>query len=522
MIRIVLFLLLVGALALGVAWFADQPGQVVLTWPWLEHVWPEHGQVKTTLMVLVGVILVAMAVLAILWSIIRAILRAPKTLANRREHRRGVRAYEAISHGLIAIGSGDIDAAQRHAATVNRLSPHEPLALLLSAQSAQLAGDREGAERVFRTMASRDDTKPLGLHGLFIEAHRRNDPVSARAYAEEAARTTPSLGWASRAVLEARCKDGDWAGALTLLETNAAALTKDVYRRLRAVLLVAHARVIEDSDRDKAKVLALEAQKLAPTFVPAAALAGRLLGESGEVRKATRIIDAAWRANPHPELAQAFTELRPGESARDRLKRIEGAARNVPDNMESALAIGRAAFDAREFGKARSVLAPYIAAPTKRVALLMAEIERAEGDEGRAREWLARAVNAAPDPAWTADGHISDRWEPASPISGRLDAFEWRVPTTGVLSAAPVIELEPPAAPIVMTPTPPLESEAKDGGDITLPPATNEIAAEVPPSRPAEPIIPLVHAPDDPGPEVAEDIDAADDAKPGVWRKIFG
>jgi len=512
--RIVVFLIVIGALALGVAWFADRPGDVVVTW--------QGFRIETSLMVLGGAILVAMAGLAILWSIIRAILRAPAILDNRRRHRQGVRAYEAISHGLIAIGSGDLDAAQRHTATVKKLAPHEPLALLLSAQSAQLAGDREGAERVFRAMASRDDTKPLGLHGLFVEAHRRNDPVSARAYAEEAARTAPSLGWASRAVLEARCKDGDWAGALALLEANSATLTKTVYRRLRAVLLVAHARAIEDSDRDRAKVLAMEAQKLAPTFVPAAALAGRLLGESGEVRKATRIIDAAWRANPHPDLAQAFFELRSGESARDRLKRIEGAARNVPDNIESALAIARAALDAREFSKARSVLAPYIAAPTKRVALLMAEIERAEGDEGRAREWLARAVNAAPDPAWTADGHISDRWHPASPVTGRLDAFEWRVPTTGTISAAPMIEIEPPAPPVVIAASPPVEAEAKNGNEAAPPPAANDTAAVPAPSPAAAPVIPLVHAPDDPGPELVEEDETGDDAKPGMWRKIFG
>ena len=40
-------------------------------------------------------------------------------------------------------------------------------------------------------MASRADTKALGLHGLFIEAQRRDDLASARAYAEEAARTAP-------------------------------------------------------------------------------------------------------------------------------------------------------------------------------------------------------------------------------------------------------------------------------------------------------------------------------------------
>jgi HemY protein len=183
MIRIVLFLIVIGLLALGVAWVADRPGDVIITWPWLEQAWPGHGRNEISLLVLCGAILLAMAAIAILWSIIRAILRAPAALANRRQHRRGVRAYEAISHGLIAIGSGDLDAAQRHTATVNKLAPHEPLALLLAAQSAQLAGNREGAEQMFRAMASRDDTKSLGLHGLFVEAHRRNDLDSARAFA---------------------------------------------------------------------------------------------------------------------------------------------------------------------------------------------------------------------------------------------------------------------------------------------------------------------------------------------------
>src|SRR5690606_31456134 len=32
------------------------------------------------------------------------------------------------------------------------------------------------------------------------------------------------------------------------------------------------------------------------------------------------------------------------------------------------------------------------------------------------------------DPAWVADGVISERWAPASPVTGRLDAFEWKAP----------------------------------------------------------------------------------------------
>jgi len=526
MIRIVLFLIIVGALSLGVAWLADRPGDIVILWQGL--------RIKTSVMVLVGGVAAALAALLLLWTLIRLIMRSPGLLSRHRHRRRGERAYEAISSGLIAVGAGDTAAAQKHAAAVNRLAPHEPLALLLNAQSAQLSGDREGAERTFRAMASRADTKPLGLHGLFVEAHRRNDPVSARAYAEEAARTAPSLGWASRAVLEARCKDGDWAGALALLEANARTLASDIYRRQRAVLLTAHARVLENTDHDRAKAMALEAQKLAPTFVPAASLAARLLAEGGQQRKAARIIDKAWRANPHPDLAQAYAELRSGEAARDKLKRIEALAAKVPGHIEGALATARAALNAQEFAKARAALEPYLAAPTRRIALLMAELERLErNDVGRAREWLARAVHAPPDPAWTADGHVSDQWLPASPVTGRLDALEWRVPVTGVTSA-PVIEPEPTAivpAPLASAVTttddePPADQSTSTAEASSSRPTDGQphqiSKLETNPAPKPEPIIPLIHAPDDPGPDAVEESEPRAEQENNGWRKIFG
>jgi hypothetical protein len=44
------------------------------------------------------------------------------------------------------------------------------------------------------------------------------------------------------------------------------------------------------------------------------------------------------------------------------------------------------------------------------------------------------------------------------------------------------------------------------------------------PAQPkADPVIPLVHAPDDPGPEaeIVEETEPEPDAKPSGWRKIF-
>src|SRR5262249_44170818 len=197
---------------------------------------------------------------------------------------------------------------------------------------------------------------------------------------------------------------------------------------------------------------------------------GGIEGGVGERRGAGRIIEGAWRANPHPDLAAAYAALRPGDSARQRLSRVETLAAKGLADAEAALAVARAALDAQEFAAARKALAPYTAAPRKRVAALMAELEMAQGDEGRGREWMARALNARRDPAWTADAFVSDHWLPISPVSGRLDAFEGKDPLAGEDHGA-VIEhrAEAPAA----TPAPPAVVETSPAGQAAAPGVTS-------------------------------------------------
>jgi len=186
----------------------------------------------------------------------------------------------------------------------------------------------------------------------------------------------------------------------------------------------------EDSDREGAQALALEALKLAGDLVPAAALAGRLIAESGNVRRAARLLEKAWKLSPHPEIAEAYINVRAGDSTRDRLKRMRLLASRLPGEREGALAVAGAAIDARDWGAAREALAPHVSAgPTQRVCSLMAEIEEGEhGDSAGVHAWLGRAVRAPRDAAWTADGVVSEHWAPLSPVTGRLDAFQWRVP----------------------------------------------------------------------------------------------
>jgi HemY protein len=518
MIRVIVFLVFVGCAALGATWLADRPGEVAITW--------SGWRIETSVTVLAVAVAAVILVALVLWSLIGAILATPNRFSSYLRRRRALRGQQAISKGLIAIGAGDMRVARKFADEATRLSPGEPLTLLLSAQTAQMQGNRAVAERTFREMASRDDTKLLGLRGLYVEAQRRADADAARLYAEEAARAGPSLTWAGQAVLEFRCLAGDWAGALEAIEANRRSklLDKPDYLRQRAVLLTAQAQSLAEADRDAAQVAILEAVKLAPAFVPAAALAGRLLAEAGERRKASRILEKAWHASPHPDLAEAYANLNLGDSARDRLKRVTKLADMAPGHVEGALAVARAAMDAREFAVARKALDPLLAQPTRRVAILMAEIEETEhADEGRAREWIARALHAPRDPAWTADGIVADRWMPISPVSGRLDAFAWKVPLAEIASgravaaaeaaaeAPPVIEALPAApaeappevAPEKPEPVPaerPFEEPRREIAEKPIVPARLRPAAERPPERVAA-VIPLVHVPDDPGPD---------------------
>lgn len=538
MYRIILFLVLIALAAAGAAWVADQTGDVALTWG--------GWRVETSLPVFALALGTAIVAAMLAWTILRGLWRMPERIRRSRRERRHARGRHAITHGLLAIGHGDPAAARAHADVARRHAAHDPLALLLHAQSAQLDGDREGAKAAFRAMAEREDTRLLGLRGLFIEAQRADDPVSAVMIAEEALKLAPASTWASHAVLGFRCAKGDWSGALSILDNNFSSglIDKAAYRRQRGVLLTARALELENVDRDLSRESAMEAVRLAPTLVPAAVLASKYESEAHQVRRAMRIVETAWLAHPHPDLADAYAHVKLGDSARQRLVRVETLAAKAPGHIESALAVARAAIDATEFARAREALAPFTAAPTQRVAMLMAEIERTEhGDTGRARAWTLRAVRALHDPVWTADGYVSDRWRPVSPVTGRLDAFQWQTPLAALPSDKNVaIEAEefneamaeprrvgPPAEP---SPEPAAPPAAQDNSPASAPaepapaapvPSPPAAATPTPAPQPESPsvaaaplfrqrqdipkvtpasiptVIPIVRPPDDPG-----------------------
>jgi HemY protein len=226
-----------------------------------------------------------------------------------------------------------------------------------------------------------------------------------------------------------QARAGDWEGALATLAIarKHGNVEAEMALRRRAVLLTAEARDLESSQPDKALALATEALRLEGSLIPAAEIAGRLLASKGETRLASRLIARTWKLAPHPDLATVYAYAKPGESPRERLKRVEYLASLTPGNIEGHVAIAVAAIEARDWQAAEAALSPYLHdRPPARICALMARVEAGEGNKGREREWLARAVRGPRDRAWIADGYISDRWLPVSPVTGAVDAFEWK------------------------------------------------------------------------------------------------
>lgn len=481
MIRILFFLIVVFALGLGFAWLADRPGDLELTFNGYRY--------EITLMVAAIAVTAVVAAVMILWWLAKAVWNSPYTIARYFRVRRRDRGYQALSTGMIAAGAGDAAKARllnKQAAKLIR-SDQEPLINLLDAQASLLEGDHEAARQKFEAMLDDPEMRLLGLRGLYLEAERLGDRAAARHYAGRAVEVAPQLVWASTATLEEKTERGDWDGALKLLDGQKSSrqIERDVANRRRAVLLTAKAMSLMDTDPVVAKNAALEDNRLQPDLVPAAIVAAKALFRQNDIRKGAKLLEAIWKIEPHPEVADLYVHARPGDATHDRLARANKLQSLKQNNPESAMAVGRAALEAGEYREARSAAESAVRMqPREGAYLLLADIEEAEsGDQGRVRQFLSKAVRAPRDPTWVADGYVSDRWAPVSPITGKLDAFEWRVP---VERLAPMIEpdadLEEDRSPVLIAPVAPqVDAEAADEHvEAVVTPADDALAAQEP------------------------------------------
>jgi HemY protein len=424
MIRLVIYLALSLLVALGAAWLIALPGTVEIAF----GTWRMSPGLGTALFVIIAVIV--LAILA--WAVIRRLVGAPAALARANARRREKAGVEALSDAMIALQAGEFARVRMLARDAQSKLPDNPAARLLEARAELALGDLSSAREHYRALISSDRTALAALSGLYEQARTQNRTGAAITFARKALAISPSLDWASEAVFDDLATRGAWADALEMSASLPARTRaqKAAKKRRQGVLETALAMAIEETEPDTAYEHANKALKAIPDFVPAALVAARSLINRGDTRRASSLLRRVWRASHHPDAATLYAHVKPGASALERLKRLNTLIETPEGHPAAAIVLARAAIDAYDWSTARNALAPFLGkTPTRQMCLLMAEIEEGQsGDQGKAREWLARALTAPADPAWTADGVTSDDWAPASPVTGRLDAFEWKVP----------------------------------------------------------------------------------------------
>ena len=425
MIRLILFLVVAVGLSLVAAWLADHPGRVSLIW--------QGTQIETSVAVLiVGVVLFGV-LLVILFEILRLVRGAPRRLGQRWRRSRTDRGYQALTQGLVAAAAGDTAAAKAFNRRAEKLLDHTPSTLLLSAQAAQLEGDERAARSRFQQMLKHPQTEFLGLRGLLAQAIKDGDSATALELARRAYLRRPNTPWVLATLFDLQTQAGLWTEALGTVGDMAKhkLIDRATASRRRAILFHQQAAAQRKSGRPyEALALAQKAHKLLPSLAPLAVQAAELAEQTDQPRAARKVLEAAWRAQPHPALAQAYLAQAAGQPPAERMKLAERLHQLAPDPLESELMLAEQAISAKQWQVARNALErARRREPTASVYRLLAEVEQAEGELEKARAWLAKAVDAAPDPAWLcpSTGEVRATWSPFGP-DGRFDSLRWGSP----------------------------------------------------------------------------------------------
>lgn len=451
MIRLAYWIVISLLVTAGIAWLISLPGTLTLEFLGL--------RMQPRLGVAAFFVIAAIAAIILIWGLLRRVIGAPYYLARRSRERRKDLAFSALSDGFIALQAGDAAKARLLAREARANLPQNAAAQLLEARADLALGDMHSAREHYRALITNKKTALAALSGLYDQARVQGRSDAALTFAQKATEIAPYTPWANEAVFDDLTRRGLWAEAASMVAAEPAISREEKMRKRRrqAVVETARAQLAEATEQLAALDHALAALKLVPDFVPAALIAARIYINRGDSRKAMSLLRRVWRATSHPDIATLFANAVPGTSAVDRLKRVRELIDTPPQNKPAALVLARACIDAYDWPAARNALANYSSAnPSQSVCLMMAEIEEGQsGDQGKAREWVNRAVRAPRDPVWTADGITAEDWEPVSPVTGKLDAFEWRVPTSAVATRVPETTTPPepkpaPEAPLAL------------------------------------------------------------------------
>lgn len=366
---------------------------------------------------------------------------------SRNRERKG---FEALSEGMMALASGEGRLAMAKANRAEKFLERPELTNLLTAQAAELAGDRKTAEQTYRKLLEDDKTRFVGVRGIMKQKLEEGDTDTALLLAEKAFAIKPKHVETQDTLLRLQAESSDWKGARATLSAKlkTGQLPRNVHKRRDAVLALSEAKgVFEEGQTAEAQDAAIEANKMSPDLIPAAVMAAETYIEMNNPRAAARVLKKAWSVEPHPDLATTFAAIERDETPAARLKRFRGLTKLHPENPETKMLLAELNIAAEDFPEARRAITELVAEkPTSRSLTIMAAIERGEGsDDAVVRGWLTKALTAPRGPQWICNNcqHIHSVWGPVCSNCSGFDTLSWREPPKGEVSMPAGVEMLP-------------------------------------------------------------------------------
>lgn len=401
MIRAGVVLILMTAIAVGALALSGDPGRASVVWlGW-------RADATAAAAILIALVFGLLA--AVVWRTILWVLDAPQRADRVRAEARRRQANDVLARGFMAVAAGDGSEALRLSKKAGEVAADAPgLVRVLAAQAAEAAGDIAQAQAAYTAMLSFPDMRLAGHKGLMQIALVQGARETALRHAQEAYGEARTARWAWRAILDSRLDAADWEGALALVKSalDRKIVPPVVAERARAALLAASAAQLEHAPDPRARAIALdqavEAARLQPGFAPGVVMAARLLADDGKSGRAAAVLENAWRTAPHPALWLAYRDLKTDETPRARAQRLGQLAAVNPTHRESLLLYVEQALVAGDAGAAQEAAKALEGEPvTARIAGLMARAAYAAGSVDEARMWLAKGMNASPEPDWS-------------------------------------------------------------------------------------------------------------------------
>ena len=396
--RWILALVIVAALAaFGWHWVAEDPGYLLIRFRGIN--------VQTSLLAAVLILLVAWALLGVLWRTVRW----PFGAFSRR-HRRMSR--QRLADGLVALMEGRHGDAERDLHRASRLDTLRGPALLAAAEAASRRGEHS---RALEALDQASQSAPRAARVLRARVLRR-DGKAAEALAllspeADSGNLSPG-GW--REFVLAALAAGDTRRARNALEPlqKSGVMSARAYNSLETLVLIASIQAAGDGAVLNALWSQLpKVQRRAPAVVDAYA---RKAAGYGLVLPAMDEVESALRREWSSQLVETYGLL-DGDDLDARLRRAEGWLDAHPNDSSLLLALGRMSERLKLWNKARPYLERSLAlVPSASAWEALGDTYAGIGDAALAQRCYRNAIALV-------RGDATESLPESSLVGGRLD-----------------------------------------------------------------------------------------------------